>query len=162
MATIDVKDAAGVTQTVGKYVPGRTAAADSGPVVLSTEDKAAVDAITARLPSNAIFTPGTPKTASTPVGMSVSTSATGTAWVAFGSQACSSLDLINTAVLSASPSAIAAATNLRWRYVGQTPWFTLREGASQLVLGITNANQVEIQRADGSNTQIPLAAIAYP
>lgn len=42
MATIDVKDAAGVTQTVGKYIPGRQAAAASAPVVLSTEDQTAI------------------------------------------------------------------------------------------------------------------------
>ena len=94
--------------------------------------------------------------------VSVQTANVGTNWVAFASQACTSLDLINTAVSSTSPNPIAAATNLRWRYVGQTTWQTLREGASQLVLGITNANQVEVQRADGSNTQISLSAIAYP
>jgi hypothetical protein len=51
MATIDVKDAAGGTQTVAKYLPGRTAAASSAPVVLSTEDKAVVDAQAASLVS---------------------------------------------------------------------------------------------------------------
>jgi hypothetical protein len=51
MATIDVKDAAGGTQTVAKYLPGRIAAASSAPVVLSTEDKAVVDAQAASLVS---------------------------------------------------------------------------------------------------------------
>jgi len=122
---------------------------------------ARLEAIRDRLPSAGIYVPGTPRSPSLPVVVSVQTPAVGTNWAAFSSQACTSLDLINTGVASTSPSTIAAATNLRWRFVGQTGWITLREGASQLVVGITNANQVEIQRADGSNTQIPLAAIAY-
>lgn len=46
MATIDVLDAAGATQTVGKYLPGRAGAAASAPAVLSTEDLAALNAVT--------------------------------------------------------------------------------------------------------------------
>lgn len=120
------------------------------------------EVVSAAPAANAIYSPGTPRAASLPVAVTVQTPSVGTNWAAYPSQACTSLDLINTAVASTSPSTIAAATNLRWRYVGQATWFTLREGASQLVLGITNANQVEIQRADGSNTQISLAAVAYP
>lgn len=46
MATMDVKDAAGDTKAIQlPSAPGRGAAADSRPVVLSTEDKAALDAI---------------------------------------------------------------------------------------------------------------------
>jgi len=119
-------------------------------------------AIRDRLPSNSIFQPGTPRTATVPVALSVTTSATGTAWVAFGSQPCSSLDLVNTAVASTSPTTVAAAVNLRWRRVGQSVSFTLREGASHLVLGLTNADQVEVQRADGSGTQVTLTADALP
>ena len=130
---------------------------------IAYERQAALDALLGLLPSNGIFNPGTPRASGPPVDLTVQTSATGTAWVPFGSQACSSLDLRNTAVQSTSPTAIAAATNLRWRRVGGSGvHHTLREGASDLVLGITNANQVEIQRADGSNTQISLSAIAYP
>jgi hypothetical protein len=102
-----------------------------------------------------------PRGAAVPQIISVQTPATGTNWAPFGAQVCSSLDLMNTAVASTSPNTIAAAVDLRWRYVGSTNWVTLRAGASHLVLGISNANQVEIQRADGSNTQIPLVAIAY-
>jgi hypothetical protein len=50
MATIDVKDAAGVTQTLERpLAPGRVAAASSRPVVLSTEDLAALNAISAAI-----------------------------------------------------------------------------------------------------------------
>lgn len=47
MATINVKDATGATVTIGKFLPGRAAAADSAPQTLSTEDKAAIDLIAA-------------------------------------------------------------------------------------------------------------------
>lgn len=59
MATIDVKDATGTTQTVGKYMPGRAAAADSAPSVLSTEDKAALDALGTKLDSLLALVGGT-------------------------------------------------------------------------------------------------------
>lgn len=48
--TIDVKDAGGVTVTIpAPAVPGRASAANSRPVALSTEDLAALNAITAKL-----------------------------------------------------------------------------------------------------------------
>lgn len=48
MATIDVKDAAGSTVAIERpLAPGRGAASASRPVVLSTEDKAVLDAIAA-------------------------------------------------------------------------------------------------------------------
>lgn len=147
-------DASGALIVAGSGGGDASAANQATQITLQT-------AIRDRLPSAGIFTPGTPRSASSPVAVSVLTAGVGTNWSAFPSQACTSLDLINTAVASTSPSAIAAATNLRWRFVGQTVHQTLREGASQLVLGITNASQVEIQRVDGSNTQISLAAIAY-
>lgn len=50
MSTIDVKDATGTTVTIQQpLAPGRAAAAASRPVVLSTEDLAAVNAITTAL-----------------------------------------------------------------------------------------------------------------
>ena len=50
MATMTVKDAAGSSQTIEKpNANGRVAAAASRPVVLSTEDLAAIAAITAKL-----------------------------------------------------------------------------------------------------------------
>lgn len=49
MANIDVLDAAGVTRTVTYPDAGRSAAAASSPVVLATEDKAALDAVGTKL-----------------------------------------------------------------------------------------------------------------
>jgi hypothetical protein len=51
MATISVKNALNGIETVGKFLPGRVAAADSAPAVLSTEDKAVLDAQAASLVS---------------------------------------------------------------------------------------------------------------
>lgn len=124
----------------------------------------ATDANTTRVTpaSDGIFRPGAPRSATVPVIMEVLTSATGANWAAFGGQACTSLDLVNTMSASTTPTTVAAATNLRWRYVGSSLWLPLPAGSSFLVMGITNANQVEVQRSDNSNTQIGLRAVAYP
>jgi hypothetical protein len=111
--------------------------------------------------ADAIQRPGTPRAATRPTLISVQTPSVGTNWAAFASQACTSLDLVNTGVASTSPSAIAAATNIRWRYVGTTTWEVVREGSSTLVFVNANANEVEVQRADGSNTQATVQARAY-
>jgi hypothetical protein len=56
MATIDVKDAAGTTVAIEKpLAPGRTAAATSRPVVLSNEDKTALDAVATQTTAAAIL-----------------------------------------------------------------------------------------------------------
>jgi hypothetical protein len=53
MTTMLVKDATGADVTIEKpLAPGRSAAADSRPVALSTEDKASIDAITTKLSSD--------------------------------------------------------------------------------------------------------------
>jgi ABC-type transporter Mla subunit MlaD len=52
MPTIDVLDADGLPQTIQTSpAPGRAAAADSRPIVLSTEDKTALDLVASRLAS---------------------------------------------------------------------------------------------------------------
>lgn len=104
---------------------------------------------------------GIPRPASRPTLITAQTSSTGTNWVAFPSTACRSLDLINTAVASTSPSTIPAAVDIRWRYVSTSVWETVRAGTSTLIFVNANANEVEIQRADGSNSQITVMARAY-
>jgi hypothetical protein len=111
--------------------------------------------------TDATFRTGTPRVGTRPTLINVQTAATGTNWAAFPSTTCTAIDIVNTAVASSSPSAIAAATNIRWRYVDTTIWEVVREGASALVFVTSNANEVEIQRADGSNTQITVMARAY-
>lgn len=46
-----LKDGAGADFTAAVYTPGRDAASASGPVALSTEDKAALDLVAGRLPA---------------------------------------------------------------------------------------------------------------
>jgi hypothetical protein len=59
MATIDVKDAAGVTVAIEKpLTPGRAAAASSRPVALSTEDLAALGATNETAPASDTATSG--------------------------------------------------------------------------------------------------------
>ncbi|WP_398472789.1 hypothetical protein [Tardiphaga sp.] len=59
MATIDVKDAAGNPVAIEKpLVPGRAAAVNSRPIALSTEDKAALDAVSASLVAIGLSTDG--------------------------------------------------------------------------------------------------------
>lgn len=59
MATMDVLDADGARQTVGKYQPGRGAAAASAPIALSTEDLAALNAVTTAINSLITLVNGT-------------------------------------------------------------------------------------------------------
>lgn len=59
MSTIDVKDASGATVPIEKpLAPSRAAAALSRPVVLSTEDKASLDAIGTLLTAQSVFLDG--------------------------------------------------------------------------------------------------------
>ena len=103
---------------------------------------------------DAINASGAPTVTATSV-RTVLTNATGTNWAAFGSFACSALDIVNS---SAETSHVAVP--IRWRIVGTTDWMPIDTGASYMVTGIVNANQVEIQRNDTSNTQIRVRALA--
>lgn len=134
MATIDVKDASGATVSVGKYLPGRAAAADSSPAVLSTEDLAAIT--------------GTSLTGTL---MELTTNATGTTYTAFGSQACKQLTVFN-----ARPSAV----DLQVRRGSSGATLCLPAGAFWVFVGLTNANQIEVRRWDTSNTQVTVSAEA--
>jgi hypothetical protein len=81
--------------------------------------------------------------------MSLTTAATGTNWTAFSSQTCQSLDIVNT-------SSVA----IEYRRGGAGSAMTILSGSSRLVVGITNANQIEVRRVDTSNTQITIPAEA--
>lgn len=81
--------------------------------------------------------------------MSVTTAATGTNYTAFTSQACNSLDIVNTS---------SVAIEYRRGATGNS--MTILSGSSRLVVGITNANQIDVRRVDQSNTQITIPAEA--
>jgi hypothetical protein len=78
---------------------------------------------------------------------SAQTNATGTNWTAFASQACSQLDLVN-----------ISGTTIEYRRNATGTAMPIPTGSSRLVIGITNANQVDIRRVDQSNTQVTVNA----
>jgi hypothetical protein len=81
--------------------------------------------------------------------LSLTTAATGTNYTAFSSQTCNSLDIVNTS---------SVAIEYRRGATGNA--MTILSGSSRLVVGITNANQIDVRRVDTSNTQITIPAEA--
>ena len=93
--------------------------------------------------------PGSVPSAKSVVILNLTTSATGANYTAFGNQACDCLDIINT-------SSVA----IEYRRGGAGSTMTILSGSSRLVVGITNANQIEVRRVDQSNTQVTIPAEA--
>lgn len=81
--------------------------------------------------------------------LSLTTAATGTNWTAFASTTCQSLDIVNTSSVAIEYRRGAAGNAM-----------TILSGSSRLVVGITNANQIDVRRVDTSNTQITIPAEA--
>lgn len=81
--------------------------------------------------------------------MSLTTAAIGTNYTAFSSQVCNSLDIVNTS---------SVAIEYRRGATGNS--MTILSGSSRLVVGISNANQIDVRRVDTSNTQITIPAEA--
>lgn len=81
--------------------------------------------------------------------MSLTTAATGSNYTAFSSQTCNSLDIVNSSSVSIEYRRGAAGNSM-----------TILSGSSRLVVGITNANQIDVRRVDLSNTQITIPAEA--
>lgn len=81
--------------------------------------------------------------------LSLTTAATGTNYTAFSSQTCQSLDIVNTSSVAIEYRRGAAGNAM-----------TILSGSSRLVVGITNANQIDVRRVDQSNTQITIPAEA--
>ncbi len=75
--------------------------------------------------------------------------ATGANYTAFSSQTCQSLDIVNTS---------SVAIEYRRGATGNA--MTILSGSSRLVVGITNANEIDVRRVDQSNTQITIPAEA--
>jgi hypothetical protein len=81
--------------------------------------------------------------------LSLQTNATGTSWVTFGSQTCNALDIVNN-----------TGTTLDYRRGGAGNSISIPSGSSRMVIGITNANSIDIRRNDTSNTQVTVTAEA--
>ena len=88
-------------------------------------------------------------TASSATILTLTTAATGTNWTAFGSQACNALDLVNN-----------TGTSIEYRRGGAGNTIPILSGSSRLIVGITNANSIEVRRVDTSNTQVTVTAEA--
>lgn len=78
---------------------------------------------------------------------SAQTAATGTNWTAFADGPCTALDLVNTT---------GTAIEYRRRGAGET--MPIPDQTSRMILGITNASQIEVRRVDTSNTQVTVKA----
>ncbi len=81
--------------------------------------------------------------------MSVTTSATGANFVAFGSQSCTIINIDN-----------KTGTQIEVQKNGSGPAVLIAVGATREFSGITNANQLAIRRVDQSNTQVTTTAEA--
>jgi hypothetical protein len=81
--------------------------------------------------------------------LSLTTAATGSNYTAFAITTCQSLDIVNT-------SSVA----IEYRRGGAGNAMTILSGSSRLVVGITNANEIDVRRVDQSNTQITIPAEA--
>jgi hypothetical protein len=89
-------------------------------------------------------------TASSVVVMSAATNATGTGWTAFSSQACTALDIVNLTGVDIEYRRGAAGTAMR-----------IGNGTARMVIGITNASQVDIRRVDQALTAVTVQAEAF-
>lgn len=81
--------------------------------------------------------------------LTLTTAATGTNWTAFGSSVCDALDLTN-----------STSVAIEYRRGGAGSGMQVLSGASRLIVGISNANQIEVRRVDTSNTQVTIQAEA--
>jgi hypothetical protein len=88
-------------------------------------------------------------TAASAVVVSLTTNATGTTYTAFSSQACTALDLVNN-----------TGTTLEVRRGGSGSTIPVPTGSARLFVGITNASDLQVRRADTSNTQVTVTAEA--
>jgi hypothetical protein len=79
--------------------------------------------------------------------MEVETSATGTNWVAFETQTCKQLTLVND-----------TGTAMEFRQDGAGVAIPVADDALFTIFGIENAAQIEVRRVDTSNTQVTLVA----
>lgn len=81
--------------------------------------------------------------------LALSTAASGATYTPFGSQACVALDIVNN-----------TGTTIEYRRGGAGTAMQIPTGAARMVIGITNANQIDVRRTDTSNTQVTLQAEA--
>lgn len=82
--------------------------------------------------------------------ITVQTAANGTSFAAFPSQSCTALDIINNTGFA-----------IEIQLGGSGPAITLLTGQSRMMIGINNANQIGVRRADQSSAQLTVVAQAF-
>ena len=82
--------------------------------------------------------------------LALTTANPGTTYTAFASQACVALDIVNN-----------TGTTIEYRRNATGTAMQIPSGAARMVIGITNANQIEVRRTDTSNTTVTLQAEAF-
>lgn len=83
--------------------------------------------------------------------VSAATSATaGATATAFGSQACTGLDIVNNSTV-----------DIEYQRGGAGLFMTISAGTSRMVTGITNASQISIRRVDQAATAVTIKAEAF-
>lgn len=114
-----------------------------------------LDSIDGKLPSLTLtgarlqVAAGFPEVGSVSI-IAVQTAETGTNYSAFASTVCTALDIVNN-----------SGTTIEYRRGGAGETIRIPNGAARLVLGITNANQIDVRRVDVSNTQVTVRAEAF-
>lgn len=81
--------------------------------------------------------------------MTAATAGSGTGWTAFSSQACSVLDISN-----------VTGADIEYRRNATGSAMRIPDGGSRMVVGITNASQIEVRRVDLSTTPVTVTAEA--
>lgn len=157
---IAAKDSNGANLTLASVntplgeAPGSTPVdpADGQPFKASSENTllAVVTALTAATQELSRINSGIPLLASVTI-VSKATSATGSSYVAFDSQACERLDVVNTA---------SGAVDIECRRGATGATLTVPAGGGYSFDGITNASEIQIRRADISNTSVSVKAEA--
>jgi hypothetical protein len=133
-----------VTANTGLSQPLTDTQLRASPVNVSpnlTKDKGAVDANTLRVVESS--------PASVTI-LNLTTNSTGTTWTAFTSQVCQSVDLTND-----------TGVTIEYRRNGAGSSMRIPSGSARLILGVSNANQIEVRRADTSNSQVVVQAEAF-
>jgi hypothetical protein len=81
--------------------------------------------------------------------LNLTTAATGTNWTAFSSQVCGALDIVNN-----------TGVTIEYRRNATGVAMQIPNGAARMVIGITNANQIDVRRTDTANSQVTVQAEA--
>lgn len=82
--------------------------------------------------------------------LALTTNASGTPYTAFASQACTALDIVNN-----------TGVTIEYRRGATGSAMQIPTGAARMIIGITNASQIDVRRTDVSNTTVTIQAEAF-